>query len=51
MTCVCVSVQELQSLEQTIDGDHSNYIHVENVYEIILLQTLDKEVTKGMLHC
>ncbi|KAJ4943038.1 hypothetical protein JOQ06_005547 [Pogonophryne albipinna] len=37
---------ELQSLEQTIDGDHSNYIHVENVYEIILLQTLDKEVTK-----
>ncbi|XP_034003200.1 protein Niban 1a isoform X1 [Trematomus bernacchii] len=37
---------ELQSLEQTIDGDHFNYIHVENVYEIILLQTLDKEVTK-----
>ncbi|KAK5869437.1 hypothetical protein PBY51_024153 [Eleginops maclovinus] len=37
---------ELQSLEQTIDGDHSNYIHVENVYENILLQTLDKEVTK-----
>lgn len=42
-----LSAQELQSLEQFIDADHSNFIHVENVYENILLQTLDKEVTKG----
>ncbi|XP_039984388.1 protein Niban 1a [Xiphias gladius] len=37
---------ELQGLEQFIYSDHSNFIHVENVYESILLQTLDKEVTK-----
>lgn len=37
---------ELQGLEQFIDADHSSFIHVENVYESILLQTLDKEVTK-----
>uniref|UniRef100_UPI0037E8EEA8 protein Niban 1-like n=1 Tax=Semicossyphus pulcher TaxID=241346 RepID=UPI0037E8EEA8 len=37
---------ELQGLEQFIYADHSNFIHVENVYEGILLQTLDKEVTK-----
>ncbi|XP_042369125.1 protein Niban 1a [Plectropomus leopardus] len=37
---------ELQSLQQSIDGDHSNFIHVDNVYENILLQILDKEVTK-----
>ncbi|XP_056233846.1 protein Niban 1a isoform X1 [Seriola aureovittata] len=37
---------ELQDLEQSIYSDHSNFIHVENVYEGILLQTLDKEVTK-----
>ncbi|XP_029355315.1 protein Niban-like [Echeneis naucrates] len=37
---------ELQCLEQLIYADHSNFIHVENVYESILLQTLDKEVTK-----
>ncbi|XP_071342673.1 protein Niban 1a [Trachinotus anak] len=37
---------ELQGLEQFIHADHSNFIHVENVYESILLQTLDKEVTK-----
>lgn len=37
---------ELQGLEQLVYTDHSNYIHVENVYEDILLQTLDKEVTK-----
>lgn len=42
-------VQELQGLEQLIYADHSNFIHVENVYESILLQTLDKEVTKGMM--
>uniref|UniRef100_A0A8D3AY53 Niban apoptosis regulator 1a n=2 Tax=Scophthalmus maximus TaxID=52904 RepID=A0A8D3AY53_SCOMX len=37
---------ELQGLEQFIDGDHSSFIHVENVYESVLLQTLDKEVTR-----
>lgn len=37
---------ELQGLEQSVYADHSNFIHVENVYESILLQILDKEVTK-----
>ncbi|XP_070765105.1 protein Niban 1a [Enoplosus armatus] len=37
---------ELQGLEQFIYADHSNFIQVDNVYESILLQTLDKEVTK-----
>ncbi|KAG7217542.1 hypothetical protein INR49_021397 [Caranx melampygus] len=37
----------LQSLEQSIDSEHSNFLHVENVYESVLLQILDKEVTKG----
>uniref|UniRef100_A0A8C2XD13 Niban apoptosis regulator 1a n=1 Tax=Cyclopterus lumpus TaxID=8103 RepID=A0A8C2XD13_CYCLU len=37
---------ELQGLEQSVDADHTNYIHVENVYESILLQSLDKEVIK-----
>ncbi|KAM7387809.1 hypothetical protein PAMP_024022 [Pampus punctatissimus] len=36
----------LKGLEQSVDTDHSNFIHVENVYERILLQILDKEVTK-----
>uniref|UniRef100_A0A3Q4G8T4 Niban apoptosis regulator 1a n=1 Tax=Neolamprologus brichardi TaxID=32507 RepID=A0A3Q4G8T4_NEOBR len=37
---------ELQGLEQTIYSDHSSFVHVDNVYENILLQILDKEVTK-----
>ncbi|XP_031731895.1 protein Niban 1a isoform X1 [Anarrhichthys ocellatus] len=37
---------ELQGLERSVYADHSNYIHIENVYESILLQSLDKEVTK-----
>ncbi|XP_029563917.1 protein Niban 1a [Salmo trutta] len=37
---------ELQGLEQFIDADYSNFVHVENIYEGILLQTLDKEVSK-----
>ncbi|XP_067086696.1 protein Niban 1a [Osmerus mordax] len=37
---------ELQGLEQYIFADHSNFLHVENVYEGILIQTLDKEVSK-----
>ncbi|XP_073332786.1 protein Niban 1-like [Pagrus major] len=37
---------ELQGLDQFSDADHSNFIHVDNVYESILLQTLDKEVSK-----
>ncbi|XP_056131814.1 protein Niban 1a isoform X2 [Lampris incognitus] len=36
----------LQGLEQYIYADHSSFVNVENVYEGILLQTLDKEVTK-----
>lgn len=40
-------VQEIRSLEQLVDTDHTSFIHVENVYENILQQTLDKEVTKG----
>lgn len=46
-----MSVQELQGLEQFSDADHSNFIHVDNVYESILLQTLDKEVSKGKTLC
>ncbi|XP_077439268.1 protein Niban 1a isoform X2 [Vanacampus margaritifer] len=37
---------ELQGLERSVDNDYSNFVDVENVYESILLQTLDKEVTK-----
>ncbi|XP_037553800.1 protein Niban 1a [Nematolebias whitei] len=37
---------ELQGLEQMIYSDHSNFIHVENVYENILLEILDQEVSK-----
>nr|XP_054591000.1 protein Niban 1 [Nothobranchius furzeri] len=37
---------ELQTLEQNIFADYSNFIHVENVYESILLEILDKEVSK-----
>lgn len=37
---------ELQDLQQFIYADHSSFIQVENVLESILLQTLDKEVTK-----
>ncbi|XP_058493941.1 protein Niban 1a [Solea solea] len=37
---------ELQGLEQFIYADYSNFIHVDNVFESILLRTLDKEVTK-----
>ncbi|KAM4738541.1 protein Niban 1a [Anableps anableps] len=37
---------ELQGLDQTIYADYSNFIHVENVYENILLQILDEEVSK-----
>lgn len=44
---ISVSVQEVQNLEQFIDADYANFIHVQNVYENILLRTLDKEVSKG----
>ncbi|XP_038858829.1 protein Niban 1-like [Salvelinus namaycush] len=37
---------ELQGLEQFIDADYSNFVHVENIFEGILLQSLDKEVSK-----
>ena len=32
-----------------MDVDHAHFVHVENVYESVLLQMLDKEVTKGEL--
>lgn len=44
---ISVSVQEIKNLEQFIDADYTNFIHVQNVYENILQQILDKEVTKG----
>ncbi|KAJ8384514.1 hypothetical protein AAFF_G00204290 [Aldrovandia affinis] len=37
---------ELQSFEQYIFADYSNFIQVENVYEDILLQALESEVSK-----
>ncbi|KAM7012186.1 protein Niban 1a [Tautogolabrus adspersus] len=37
---------ELQGLEQSVYTEHSDFINMENVYEDVLLQTLDKEVTK-----
>ncbi|TNM87748.1 hypothetical protein fugu_005969 [Takifugu bimaculatus] len=37
---------EITNLEQFIDADYTNFIHVQNVYENILLRTLDKEVAK-----
>uniref|UniRef100_A0A3Q2E2L7 Niban apoptosis regulator 1a n=1 Tax=Cyprinodon variegatus TaxID=28743 RepID=A0A3Q2E2L7_CYPVA len=37
---------ELQGLESTIYADYSSFIHIENVYENILLQILDEEVSK-----
>lgn len=47
MLIISVSVQEIKNLEQFIDADYTNFIHVQNVYENILQQILDKEVTKG----
>lgn len=40
-------MQEIRNLEQFVDTDHTNFVYVENVYENILQQTLDKEVTEG----
>ncbi|XP_064188176.1 protein Niban 1a isoform X1 [Anguilla rostrata] len=37
---------ELQAFDQYIFADYSNFIQVENVYEDILLQTLECEVSK-----
>uniref|UniRef100_A0A8C7F7R3 Niban apoptosis regulator 1 n=1 Tax=Oncorhynchus kisutch TaxID=8019 RepID=A0A8C7F7R3_ONCKI len=37
---------ELQGLKQFIYADYSNFVHVHNIYEGILLQSLDKEVIK-----
>lgn len=39
--------QELQKYEQFIFADHTNMIHVENVYEEILYQILLDETLKG----
>lgn len=40
-------LQELQKYEQFIFADHTNMIHVENVYEEILYQILLDETLKG----
>uniref|UniRef100_A0A8C7PG05 Niban 1/2/3 domain-containing protein n=1 Tax=Oncorhynchus mykiss TaxID=8022 RepID=A0A8C7PG05_ONCMY len=40
---------ELQGLKQFIYADYSNFVHVHNIYEGILLQSLDKEVIKGIV--
>lgn len=40
-------MQEIRNLEQFVDTDHTDFVYVENVYENILQQTLDKEVTEG----
>ncbi|XP_061749248.1 protein Niban 1-like isoform X3 [Nerophis ophidion] len=37
---------ELEVLKTSVDTDYSNFIHVDNIYEDVLLQMLDKEVTK-----
>lgn len=42
-----LSLQELQKYEQFIFADHTNMIHVENVYEEILYQILLDETLKG----
>lgn len=42
-----VTLQELQKYEQFIFADHTNMIHVENVYEEILYQILLNETLKG----
>ncbi|XP_068599392.1 protein Niban 1-like [Brachionichthys hirsutus] len=39
---------ELRGLDRSVDADHSDFIQVENVYESVLLQTLDKEVSKAV---
>lgn len=42
-----LALQELQKYEQFIFADHTNMIHVENVYEEILHQSLLDETLKG----
>nr|XP_057929385.1 protein Niban 1a isoform X4 [Doryrhamphus excisus] len=37
---------ELEGVGESVDVDYASFIHVDNVYEDVLLQTLDKEVTK-----
>uniref|UniRef100_A0A673VZB7 Niban apoptosis regulator 1a n=1 Tax=Salmo trutta TaxID=8032 RepID=A0A673VZB7_SALTR len=37
---------ELQGLKQLVYADYSNFVHVHNIYEGILLQILNKEVIK-----
>lgn len=48
MPCpLSLALQELQKYEQFIFADHTNMIHVENVYEEILHQMLLDETLKG----
>lgn len=42
-----LALQELQKYEQFIFADHTNMIHVENVYEEILYEILLDETLKG----
>ncbi|XP_036376735.1 protein Niban 1a [Megalops cyprinoides] len=37
---------ELQTFDEYIFADYTNFIHMENVYEDVLLQTLESEVNK-----
>lgn len=41
--------QELPKFEQYIFADYSNFISVENVYEDIIQQILEKDVSMGKL--
>lgn len=47
MASLSLALQELQKYEQFIFADHTNMIHVENVYEEILYQILLDETLKG----
>lgn len=47
LSSLCLALQELQKYEQFIFADHTSMIHVENVYEEILQQSLLDETLKG----
>ncbi|XP_075901339.1 protein Niban 1-like isoform X16 [Nelusetta ayraudi] len=36
----------LQGLQQSVNEDHAHFVHIHNVYEDVLLQSLDSEVGK-----
>uniref|UniRef100_H3CJ05 Niban apoptosis regulator 1a n=1 Tax=Tetraodon nigroviridis TaxID=99883 RepID=H3CJ05_TETNG len=39
--------EEIRNLEEVLDPEHSSFVHVQNVYESILQQTLDEALTQG----